>query len=270
MSKLQTLLETYRPTEERPLVVVTGAGLSVASGIPTFRGPDGYWTVGSEVYHPQDMATAAAFAEMPQEVWRWYLYRRAVCRAAEPNPAHQQLVAWEEQFGDGFAVITQNVDGLHYRAGSSRARTYEVHGSIDRMRDTVTGERLDIPEDIVIPDRDTALEDETFARLVNPATGHPTRPHVLWFDEVYDEENYRFYTAIGQATRAAICVVCGTSGAAAVPYHAVTAAVRNGAVLIDVSPDDNPFREIANEYGRGVALEATAVDGLAEIAAALP
>lgn len=266
MSRLQTLLQSVRPSAERPVVVVTGAGISAASGIPTFRGPEGYWTVGSHVHHPQDMATARAFAAMPREVWRWYLYRRAVCRAAEPNPAHDELVAWEAQLGDGFALISQNVDGLHARAGNSRERTFEVHGSIDRMRDVETGERLDIPPDLVIEGRDDPLTDEAFARLVNPRTAQRCRPHVLWFDEVYDEENYRFYSAMERASRASVCVVCGTSGAAAVPHHAVRAAVKANAVLIDVSPEDNPFRDLALLYDRGAALEATAVEGLAALA----
>ena len=100
-------------------VVVTGAGVSAESGIPTFRGQDGYWTVGSRVYHPQELATHAAFRRMPEEVWRWYLYRLGVCRAAEPNPAHVALVELERALGDRFRLVTQNVDGLHLRAGSS-------------------------------------------------------------------------------------------------------------------------------------------------------
>lgn len=269
MASLQALLETNRPSSARPLVVVTGAGVSAASGIPTFRGPEGYWTIGSDVYQPQELATAAAFTEMPREVWRWYLYRRSVCRAAAPNPAHRQLAAWDDELGDGFALITQNVDGLHARAGSSRERTFEVHGSIDLMRDLQTQERLGIPDDLGIPDRDTPLSDEVWERLVNPATGARCRPHVLWFDEIYDEENYRFFSAIERASRASICVVCGTSGAAAMPHHAVRAAVRAGAVLVDVSPDDNPFRAVAASYERGAVVDGTAVDGLAEIASLL-
>ena len=266
MSELRRLLESVRPTPQRPLVVLTGAGISAASGIPTFRGPEGYWTVGSEVFHPQDMATYAAFSQMPREVWRWYLWRRGVCRAADPNPAHEQLVAWERRLGDGFALVTQNVDGLHARAGNTWERTFEVHGSIDRMRDLSTDEVIDIPEDLVVADRDAELPDDVYDQLVNPDTGERCRPHVLWFDEVYDEENFRFYTAMERATRASIFVVCGTSGAAAVPYAAMTAAESAGAVLVDVSPDDNPFREIVRRHKRGCAIEAVAVDGLARIA----
>src|SRR5688500_3238942 len=90
------------------VVVLTGAGISAESGIPTFRGKEGYWTVGSREYHPQELATHEAYAQMPLEVWAWYLYRRGVCRAAGPNAAHTSLVALERALGDRFALVTQN------------------------------------------------------------------------------------------------------------------------------------------------------------------
>src|SRR5665647_3745503 len=80
------------------ITALTGAGISAESGIPTFRGPEGYWTVGSTVYQPQEMATFHMFSLMPDEVWKWYLYRMGVCRRAEPNPGHLALVAMEQQF----------------------------------------------------------------------------------------------------------------------------------------------------------------------------
>ncbi|MCA9686135.1 MAG: RNA polymerase subunit sigma, partial [Myxococcales bacterium] len=107
--ELDTLLAR---TEPKKVVVLTGAGISAESGIPTFRGPEGYWTVGAREYHPQELATLQAFNRMPREVWHWYLYRRGICRAAEPNPAHFALVELERALGDRFTLITQNVDGL--------------------------------------------------------------------------------------------------------------------------------------------------------------
>ncbi|HTL34091.1 MAG TPA: Sir2 family NAD-dependent protein deacetylase, partial [Kofleriaceae bacterium] len=105
------------------VLVLTGAGVSAESGIPTFRGKEGYWTVGAREYHPQELATHDAFERMPWEVWAWYLYRRGVCRAAEPNAAHQAIVRWDAALGARFGLITQNVDGLHRRAGSPAERT---------------------------------------------------------------------------------------------------------------------------------------------------
>ena len=124
------LLRRIRESEG-PLVFLTGAGISAESGIPTFRGPEGFWRVGSRNYHPQEMATARAFSSMPDEVWRWYLHRRGVCRAAAPNAAHQALVQLDERLGERFRLVTQNVDGLHLRAGGDPARIYQIHGNID-------------------------------------------------------------------------------------------------------------------------------------------
>src|SRR5580704_18792610 len=84
---------------------LTGAGISAESGIPTFRGPEGYWRVGSQNHHPQELARAEAFERMPDEIWAWYLYRRSVCRAAKPNAAHAALAACEDRLHDRFALV---------------------------------------------------------------------------------------------------------------------------------------------------------------------
>src|SRR5215831_9378621 len=96
---------------EGGVVVLTGAGISAESGIPTFRGKEGYWTVGAREYHPQELATHEAFRAMPWEVWAWYLYRRSVCRRAHPNPGHEALTRIAVALPDRFALVTQNVDG---------------------------------------------------------------------------------------------------------------------------------------------------------------
>jgi NAD-dependent SIR2 family protein deacetylase len=116
------------------ITVMTGAGISAESGIPTFRGPEGYWTVGSKEYHPQEMATCTMFRQYPEQVWAWYLYRLGVCRRAHPNEGHRALVRLEKLFAERFTLTTQNVDGLHLRAGSSPERTFQIHGNIFFMR----------------------------------------------------------------------------------------------------------------------------------------
>jgi len=87
--------------------MLTGAGVSAESGIPTFRGKEGYWTIGAREYHPQELATHDAFERMPWEVWAWYLYRRTVCNAAEPNDGHRALVSLGAALPDRFALVTQ-------------------------------------------------------------------------------------------------------------------------------------------------------------------
>src|SRR5688572_10403206 len=116
------------------VVVLTGAGISAESGIPTFRGPEGYWRIGSVNWRPEQLATFAAFTAMPQAQWAWYLYRRGVCLAARPNAAHRALVDLERALGERFRLVTQNVDGLHLRAGSSTTRTLQIHGNLHFAR----------------------------------------------------------------------------------------------------------------------------------------
>src|SRR5512134_3855043 len=100
-------------SREGRIVALTGAGVSAESGIPTFRGKEGYWTIGSQEYHPQELATRQAFRAMPWQVWAWYLYRRGVCLRAQPNAAHHALARLARALPDRLALVTQNVDGLH-------------------------------------------------------------------------------------------------------------------------------------------------------------
>lgn len=245
--QLAALLEREKPEH---VVIVTGAGISAESGIPTFRGPEGYWTVGSREYHPQEMATQAAFKKMPREVWRWYLYRKGVCNAAQPNPAHFALAQLEQALGDRFTLVTQNVDGLHLIAGNSLARTLQVHGNTDYMR-AIEGDRTPLPIPAAMPrlDREDPLTDDAWALLVTP-DGRRTRPHILWFDEYYEEELYRSDSALAAAERCDLLVVIGTSGAAAIPYHMAAVALKNDAVVIDINPDPNPFADHAIDRAR--------------------
>lgn len=242
-----------------PVVVLTGAGVSAESGIPTFRGPEGYWTVGSEVYHPEELATRAAFTAVPDEVWAWYLHRRRVCRAAAPNPAHLALARAGRALGSRLTLVTQNVDGLHLRAGSPPEATYEVHGNIDFMRCAGPHGRERIP----LPDREPAL-----AALTCPQCGGRTRPHVLWFDEYYDEELYRFESSLRAAAAAAVLITAGSSGATNLPSQMVQAAAAAGALLVDINPEDGPFARAARRSG-GAWLRGTAGALLPQVMAIL-
>ncbi|MGE5186594.1 MAG: SIR2 family NAD-dependent protein deacylase [Acidobacteriota bacterium] len=235
------------------VVVLTGAGVSAESGIPTFRGKEGYWTVGSREYHPQELATHEAFEAMPWEVWAWYLYRRGVCRAAAPNAGHEALVRAEQALGERFALVTQNVDGLHRRAGSQRM--YEIHGNIDLMRCAADCclDRTAIPEAVPALARGEAVSEAVRARLVCPRCGGMARPHVLWFDETYDEPRFYLDTARRLAAAAELLIVAGTSAQTNLPWQVVSLARRAGATIVDVNVEDNPFGELATEVVRAPA-----------------
>jgi NAD-dependent deacetylase len=243
------------------VLALTGAGVSAESGIPTFRGKEGYWTVGAREYHPQELATHEAFTRMPWDVWAWYLYRRGVCRTAEPNGAHEALVRWDGVLGDRFGLITQNVDGLHARAGSPRERTYPIHGDIELMRcanDCVL-DRWAIPEAVPALGKGEPVTDELKALLRCPACGGLARPHVLWFDESYDEPRFFLDTARRLASRATLLVVAGTSAQTNLPWQVVTLAARAGATIVDINVDDNPFAEIAAQSGGALRGSAGAI-----------
>jgi NAD-dependent deacetylase len=244
------------------VVVLTGAGISAESGIPTFRGVEGYWQVGSRNYRPMELATAAAFERMPDDVWGWYLYRRAVCRAASPNSAHLALVELERRLGDRFLLVTQNVDGLHLRAGNSAHRTYQIHGNVDFMRCTreCSLELVPIPDALGATwEKGRVPGSAEKALLACKRCGAPSRPHVLWFDEYYDEERFRFQSSLAAVDRAAALVVIGTSGATNLPAQMCQRAADRGAKLVVVDTEATPFSALAERTGgdflRGRATE---------------
>jgi NAD-dependent deacetylase len=249
-----------------PIVALTGAGISAESGIPTFRGKDGYWTVGSTVYHPQELATYGAFRRIPIDVWQWYLYRRGVCRRAQPNPAHHALVRLEQGLGERFRLITQNVDGLHLRAGQSVGRTYQIHGNIDYMRcaGACSGEQANqlvpVPDALDGIDAGQALTEAQVALLDCPRCHGLMRPHVLWFDESYDEPLFRYQSSLDVATRAALVLVVGTSASTTLPWRVVEIAARAGAAIVDVNIEHNPFARIAEGVDVGCAVRSPAAE----------
>ncbi len=239
------LIQTAGNEHPGPIVWLTGAGISAESGIPTFRGAQGYWRVGSRNYHPQELATFAAYTQMPNEVWSWYLYRRSVCRAAAANPAHHALAALESEAPDRFLLVTQNVDGLHLRAGNTLARTYQVHGNIDYMRKVSGSAPVPLPEALGETwARERSLTEAEFELLRHE--GEPTRPHVLWFDETYDEINFRFDSTLRAADEAALLIVVGSTGQTNLPVQLARRVLARDRPMIVIDPevDENAFAQM--------------------------
>ena len=269
LSRLEELLRRLEGRRGK-VSVLTGAGISAESGIPTFRGPEGYWTVGSEEYRPEEMATQAMFSMDPWEVWAWYLYRRTICRKASPNPGHLAVARMEGLLGDRFRLITQNVDGLHLRAGSTTERTFEIHGNLHFMRCSVacSSSIYPIPSEMQDKGRNQPLSGEEKAALHCPGCGGMTRPHVLWFDEFYDEHFYRANSAIQWASGTDLLLVVGTAGATTLPMQIGQTVSQNpGAVLIDVNPNANPFQGLARNHPNGIVLEGNSGDLLPKVVA---
>ena len=264
--RLRKGLESLKEKKGK-LAILTGAGISAESGIPTFRGKDGYWTIGSQEYHPQEMATNRMFEAKPYEVWQWYLYRRGICKAAGPNKAHEAVAELEELFGERFTLITQNVDGLHLQAGNSLERTFQIHGNIAYMRcaDGCSTKLFPIPDDLLRIDKDSPLSEEEKKRLVCEKCGKLSRPHVLWFDEYYDEELYHYESSIKTALKADCLIVIGTSGATSLPMRVGTLCAYREILMIDINPSDNPFANLAKSSPNGFALLGGACEHLPAI-----
>jgi len=257
-------------TGQGPVLFLTGAGISAESGIPTFRGPEGYWTVGSRNYRPEELATRASFRQMPEEIWAWYLYRRSVCRNAEPNAAHLALADLEAELGDGFLLVTQNVDGLHLRAGNSLERTYQIHGNVDFHR-CFAECSAPLPLPVALGEtweKGRAIDEATDAHLRCEHCQGPTRPHVLWFDESYDEENFRFQSSLQAIGEASLLVIVGTSGATNLPMQLAAQAYERGLPIVAIGPDDTPFTRLA-EGGPGAFLRGAATAWVPPLADAL-
>jgi NAD-dependent deacetylase len=217
------------------VTVLTGSGVSAESGVPTFReAQTGLW----ERFEPQQLATPEAFASDPRLVWEWYAWRRRLVSDAEPNQAHRALAELEARVPE-FTLVTQNVDGLHQRAGSRDV--IELHGNILRSKCFWEGV-------IVEPEG----HDESVPPLC-PGCGAYLRPDVVWFGEMLPAAGIEAASVAARTCDVFLSV--GTSSlvypAAALPYEAL----ENGATVVEVNPSETPLTERADHVLRGVAGE---------------
>ena len=263
---LEKILQDFAKGSGR-LTILTGAGISAESNIPTFRGPEGYWTIGSKEYQPQEMATYMMFMQKPEEVWKWYLYRIGICKKAQPNPGHHALVDMEMLFKDRFTLITQNVDNLHLRAGNSLLRTFQIHGNVFFMRcaDECKREVFPIPKNLTDREKNETLTETERQLLMCPDCGSRTRPHVLWFDEMYNEHYYRYHSALKVAEETDLLLVVGTSGATSLPNQVVWEVKNRNGIIIDINIEENPFSNIALNSRQGFFIKQPSGKALPDI-----
>lgn len=246
------------------ITVLTGAGISAESGIPTFRGPEGYWTSGSRVYTPMQLATRAMFSRDPVTVWQWYLQRLVACSAARPNAGHRALVEMERFLGERFTLITQNIDNLHLRAGNTQERTLQIHGNVTltRCSRACSRELEPLPAGLSGRGPGPPLGEDELNRLRCRRCGAWLRPHVLWFDEYYDEEWFRAETALRVAGESDLLIVAGTSGATTLPNHICAIHLERGRPLIDINLEQSPFSRLAADSPGGQFIRQSCSDAL--------
>jgi len=219
--------------EARRVAVLTGAGVSAESGVPTFRGMGGLW----EGRRIEEVATPEAFERDPETVWEFYDARRRGLARCAPNRAHAALAALEQRIED-FTLITQNVDDLHRAAGSRRL--IELHGNLWRVRCTAgCGEREDrrVPLPRPLPPRCSC--------------GAPLRPAIVWFGEWLDPDDMA--AADAAASRAQVFLVIGTSGVVEPAASLARTAAAAGARVVEINPEPTPLTPVAAASLRGPA-----------------
>jgi len=240
------------------VLVLTGAGVSAESGIPTFRGKDGYW----RNLDPAKLATPEAFAREPELVWEWYRERRERIRAAQPNAAHQ-AIAKLARHADEFLLVTQNVDDLHARAGTPGEKMVQIHGDIFVTRCSRCHfsheDRGDSPE----PSRDRAVLPHRRLRSIAPTCdgqvnllGCPKcealmRPGVVWFGEQLPwSELQRVENFLGNGGCDVVIVAGTTATFGYIIDWALRAKPDRGGKLIEVNPEETPLSRFATRLMR--------------------
>lgn len=220
----------------RNVMVLTGAGMSAESGIPTFRDAQtGMWAE----YRAEDLATPEAFEANPARVWRWYEERRARVRTARPHAGHQALIQLESLV-PAMKIVTQNVDGLHQLAGSRDV--VELHGNILRSKCHVTGRTISTEW----------LEDSTQEPPQSPYVSHGyARPDVVWFGEMLPRQALE--KAMAAAARCDVCLSVGTTSLVQPAASLPLMALEKGALLIEINPLETALSPHADQCIRGTA-----------------
>ncbi|MBD3233106.1 MAG: NAD-dependent protein deacylase [candidate division Zixibacteria bacterium] len=214
----------------RRVAVLTGAGVSAESGVPTFRGEHGLW----KKFRPEELANFDAFMRNPELVWEWYQYRRSLIYDIEPNPGHFALAKMENAF-DEFSLITQNIDGLHQKAGSQRV--IELHGNIRRNKCATCGEFHE--DEIPI----------TQKKVIKCHCGGLIRPDVVWFGEMLPVDAIR--NAFEWAESCDIFFSVGTSAIVHPAAQLPITAKQAGIYVVEVNPDKTPITAYVDEHLQG-------------------
>jgi NAD-dependent deacetylase len=238
------------------IVVLTGAGVSAESGVPTFRGAGGLW----RSRRPEELATPEAFARDPRLVWEWYSWRRSVLATCDPNPAHLALATLALSHASAM-LVTQNVDGLHHRAAdcvagedqpASAAYPLELHGAVHRDRCSRCGRRTPARAEVDVTSVESLPRCETCDALL--------RPDVVWFGEMLPRD--ALAAAFEAARGADVCIVVGTSAAVSPAASVPEITLAAGGAVLEINPEATPLtsRAAVSLRGRAGVLVPTVVE----------
>ncbi len=208
------LIEKIR--QSKKVVVLTGAGISAESGVPTFRGEEGLW----KKYKPEELASFDAFMRNPELVWEWYVFRKELIDKVQPNPGHDALFRMEQLYPE-FTLITQNVDGLHRKAGNQNI--LELHGNIMRSRCANCGIKSD------------RVEIKSDGELPRCVCGGLMRPDVVWFGEMLPEEI--LYKAFKATENCELFCTIGTSAVVQPAASLPVTAKEYGAFVVEINTE---------------------------------
>jgi len=221
-----------RLAQAKSVTVLTGAGISADSGVPTFRGAEGLW----KDFRPEELASPDAFERDPQLVWEWYNWRRELLATKHPNPGHEALVELEDRM-EQYWLITQNVDGLHATAGSRKLS--EIHGNIWKVRCTGCG--------VVKENRDVPIEIPPKC----PTCYGLLRPHIVWFGESLDPKDLQnSYAALNSCE---VLLIIGTSGMVYPAASFGPVAKDHGAFVAELNLDPTPNSHLVDIAVQGHA-----------------
>jgi NAD-dependent deacetylase len=214
-------------------IALTGAGISKESNVPTFRGEDGLW----RNYNAMDLATPSAFSRNPGLVWEWYSWRQGLISTCNPNLAHIILSEWERN-GLIKTVITQNVDGLHHKAGSMRV--LEVHGDLWAVK-------------CINCDYKSRLSKPADGILECPECGQALRPDVVWFGESLDPSVMN--EVYSELSKSDLCLIVGTSGIVQPAASFPLVVKQNNGILIEINVERTPLTSFVDVHLEGKAGE---------------
>ena len=234
------------------LLVVTGEGVAAECGVAPFRSDSRPFVYQGKPYEVRELMTHELFVQTPDVVWAWHLWRLEEVRRGQPGSVHQAAARAAERLADRLRVVTECVDGLHRRSQHPTGGLFEPQGNLFFMRcaEGCTPALYPVPESLQGRPAQQPLTGPELALLRCPACGGPTRPHILWRDESYDEPFYGVNSILETARRTDLLVMAGFSGHTNLANKVAWEITHNHrARIVDVNPEPNPVAALARRIG---------------------